>query len=213
MRNVVRLAQLALVGGVALISSGIAPPEAIAANLNAHLRGSYAFSTARTCTVTVSSVGFGGPTFAIPTTPPPTTATLFRQASSDVGIVTYNGDGTGTSSGRSRTMNIDSTTGSPLSVSEFSSTFNYTVNPDGTIDTETTSNPFTIVFGSSEGYTGTVTGQVGRGRLADGHTMIVPAPGAEPTVETLLFTRPDTSQFTQYRICVRSGTSVKLPSD
>jgi hypothetical protein len=44
--------------------------------------------------------------------------------------------------------------------------------------------------------------------------MLVSAPAGDPTVETLEFTPPSPGlPFTQYRICVRSRTATKLPSD
>jgi len=211
MRNFVRVAQLALVPGFALIAAGTAPVAEAAANLDARLRGTYAFTTARTCTV--SSAPFVGPTFAIPVSVPPAPpVSVFRQTASDSGILTFNGDGTGTSTGRSSTMNITSTGGSPLSISDFTRVIAYTVNPDGTVDTSGSAT-FETVFGSGTGTTGTTSGQVGRSQISHGNTMLVSAPQAQVAVETLVLTPPPPGvPFTQYRICVRSQTATMLPS-
>lgn len=216
MRNIVRFAQLALVPGFALMTGGIAP-AAMAKDgdhHNAHLRGAYAFTTARTCTV-IQAPGnpFGPPPFAIPSPLPPG-AGLFRQSTTDAGITTFNGDGTATSTGRSRTMNINAAGGAPVSVSEFTSAINYTVNPDGTVDTETSS-AFTIVFPSvPTPTTGTVTNQTGRLQITRRKNILVSAPSEDPTVETVVLTpAPPGIPFTQSRICVRSTILTKLPND
>ncbi len=216
MRNVVKLAQLALVPGFALMGTGIQSPPAAAANLEAHLRGSYAFTITRACTY--SPLPFVGPVFALPslTTPPPVPplppgSSIYRQSGADSGIVTFNGDGTGTSTGRSRSMNITSTTTTaPISVSEFTTTFEYTVNGDGIVDTKSLSN-FKIVFGSPSvlGNEGTVSEQRGRLQISHGNSMLVTAPSGDPIVEVQNL--PGAIPEDQYRICVRSGTFVKLP--
>lgn len=210
MRNFVRVAQLALVPGFALIATGMVSVAEARGNLNAHLRGAYAFTGARTCTVL--SAPFVGPTFAIPASiPPDPFVNVFRQSASDAGITTFNGDGTGTSSGTSSTMNVTSTGGSPLGLSETTSEFNYTVNPDGTVDTATTTF-FSTFFGSGAGNTGTVTGSVGRLQISHGNTMLVSAPQVQVSPETLVITLAVGGQITQYRICVNSRVYTKLPS-
>jgi len=207
MRNVVRLAQLALVSGFALVGTAIPSLAAAAGNLDAHLRGSYAFSTTRTCTI--SPLPYVGDTFALPILPPG--FSFSRQTNSDSGIITFNGDGTGTSTGRASGLNITSTGGPILFLSDFTTTFNYTANPDGTVDTTSTSGNFETVFGAGLGTTGTSSGQVGRLQISHGNTMLVSAPAERVAVETLVFTPPTGPQFTQYRLCVRSITATMLP--
>lgn len=203
MRNFVRVAQLALVPGFALIATGMVSVAEAAGNLNAHLRGAYASTTARTCTV--SPVPFGG-NFVVP----PGTF-VFRQTAADNGITTYNGDGTATFIGRTSSMNITNTGGSFNSISDVTADVNYAVNPDGTVDT-TVSSTFATVVGAGVGNTGTTTGQVGRLQISHGKTMLVSAPAEQITVETQDITPPGGSPFTQYRLCVRSTTQTRLPS-
>jgi hypothetical protein len=108
-------------------------------------------------------------------------------------------------------MNITSTTTTaPISVSEFTTTFEYTVNADGIVDTKSLSN-FKIVFGSPSvlGHEGTVSEQHGRLQISHGNSMLVTAPSGDPIVEVQNL--PGAIPEDQYRICVRSGTFVKLP--
>ena len=203
MRNIARLAKWALVSGFALIGTGIASLAATAGNLDAHLRGSYAFTTARTCTNSSSAIV--PPSYAVGP------AGVFRQASSDKGILTFNGDGTGSSVGTSSTMDISAPSGPLVTVSTFTSTFDYTVNPDGTVDLTTTSNPFESIFGRGAGDTGTVSGQTGRLQISHGNTMLVSAPSGTFSVETVTIFPASGGTVTRYRICVRSATASKLP--
>jgi hypothetical protein len=204
MRNFVRVRQLAVVSGFALITTGMASVAVAEAHLNAYLRGAYAFTTARTCTI--SPVPFLEPNFAVPTG-----TSLSRQSAVDNGIITYHGDGTATSIGRSSGMNITSTGGSFNSVSGFRADVNYAVHPGGTVET-TVSSTFEIVAGANVGLTGTTTGQVGWLQISHGNTMLVSAPAQGISVETQLITPLLGNQFTQYRLCVRSTTQTKLPS-
>jgi hypothetical protein len=205
MRNVAKLSKFVLVSGFALISTGIAPLAATAGNLDAHLRGSYAFTTARTCTNSSSPI--------LPSTYSVGPAGVFRQASSDKGIITFNGDGTGSSVGSSTTMDISAPSGPLVTVSTFTSTFDYTVNADGTVDTITTSNPFESIFGRGAGDTGTVSGQRGRLQISHGNTMLVSAPSGTFAVETVEIHPASGGTVTRYRICVRSITAAKLPGN
>lgn len=172
------------------------------ANSNAHLRGSYAFTTKRTCTV--ASLPFLGPSFDIPVG----TTFLVRQASVDSGITTYYDDGTATSSGRSSTMNLTASTGAIYSLTDFMSNHTYSVDRDGIVSTTTVLTTFHTILGSGAGNTGTVTGQIGRGQIV-GKT-IVSAPQEQIVNETLNFTPPVGAPFTQHRICNRSTISEKL---
>lgn len=207
MSRTARFTQLALVLGIVVGAGGAATLGEAQGNLNARLRGTYAFTQSRTCTV--AGLPFVGPTFAIPSF-----TFFFRQAASDSGVITFNGNGTGTTTGRSSTMNITAGPGPGiLSVSEFTRDFNYAVDPDGTVDTAGVT-VFQTVLGSGTGNTGTVTGGVGRLQIAHGNTMLVSAPQEQITDETVVinFPTPPGGSVTQHRLCVRSLTATKLPS-
>lgn len=205
MRNSVRVKQLALVTGVALFITGVAAVAGDEGNLNASLRGRYAFTTKRTCTS--SPVPFIPPFFNVS----PAGSTL--QTSSESGIITYHGNGKADQSGRGSQLSFSSpfTGAATASIVEFTSRVNYTVNPDGTVDTATESD-FTFVF-PAPGSTGTTTGMVGRLQIADGKSMLVSAPAEALTVETVNVNPPVGSPFTAYRICSRSSTQTKLPGN
>lgn len=193
MRNFVRVAQLALVPGFALITIGMASVAGADANLNAQLRGAYALTQTRICTV--SSQPFGE-NLEIPSN-----TFVFSQTATDNGIITYNGDGTATFVGRTST---NSTGGSAIFLSDVTTAVEYMVNPDGTVD-QRFSSSFAVVFPAT-GITGTVTGGVGRLQTSGGNTMLVSAPPAQVSVETVT-----TLTSTQYRVCARSTTQSKLP--
>jgi len=214
MRNSVRVKQLAVVTGVALFTTGVAAVANDEGNLNASLRGRYAFTTKRTCTS--SPVPFTPPFFNVS----PAGSTL--QTSSESGIITYHGNGKADQSGRGSQLSFSSpfipiagtnvlTGAATASIVEFTSRVNYTVNPDGTVETATESD-FTIVF-PAPGSTGTTTGTVGRLQIADGKSMLVSAPAEALTVETVNVIPPAGSPFTSYRICSRSTTQTKLPGN
>jgi hypothetical protein len=202
MRNFVRVAQLALVPGFALITTGVASVAEADANLNAQLRGAYAVTVARTCTV--SSLPFEGENLEIPFG-----AFVFSQTATDNGIATYNGDGTATFIGRTSAVNINSTGGSAIFFSNFTAAIEYRVNPDGTVDTRRNSSSFVVVLPAT-GITGTTTGEIDRLQISGGNTMLVSAPAAQVSVETQVSTTP-AGIFTRYRVCARSTTQTKLP--
>jgi hypothetical protein len=203
MRNFVRVRQLTLVSGFALITTGMASVAEAAGNLDARLRGAYATTTARTCTV--SSLPFGDNFVFQPG------AFVSRQSAVDNSITTYHGDGTATAIGRSSSMNISSTGGSFNSISDFTANINYAVNLDGTVDTMISST-FETVVGAGKGNTGTTIGQVGRLQISHGNTMLVSAPAEQLSPETQVISPLVGATFTQYRLCVRSTTQTMLPS-
>jgi len=125
-------------------------------------KGTFTSTQARSCTV--ASDAFVAPNFAIPAY-----TFLLRQEASDSETMIFNGDGTGTVTGRSKGMNVSATTpGSGIiNVSEFSATFDYAVNPDGTLDVTNLLVTFEVVLGSGIGNTGTTTGQVRHFRITD----------------------------------------------
>jgi hypothetical protein len=211
MKHIVRLAQLTLVSGFALIGAGMPSLASADGNHDAHLRGSYAFTTTRNCTI--ASAPFVGDNLANP----PSSA-FFRQSAVDSGIYTFNGDGTATATGRSSSLNMtNSNPGATiLAVSEFNANLNYAVNGDGTVDIAVTST-FDFVFGplASNNTTGTLTGQVARLQISDGNSMLVSAPAGQVTQEFVSYDPPLAPPFEngQWRICVRSTTATKLPGD
>jgi hypothetical protein len=203
-----RFARTVLASGLVLMglgtgTRGMAEPPTPLGKLDAQLRGTYVFSGIRVCTV--SSLDFVGPTLAIPAGPP---TTFFRASTADAGTITFNGDGTGSLLLRSRTMNMDSTVGSPLSLSDVSGTLVYTVTSDGYVDFEVPSASFEVVFGSTVGNTGTITGTVRRLQIMNGNVLVT-APSGTPQSERIDITTPQGASFTQYRICLTSGTAAK----
>lgn len=168
------------------------------------LAGSYAFTTARSCTVANQSFGVN---LEIP-------GGVFRQQSVDAGTFTFNPDGTGTSISSSKTMNVTNTTVGALilSISEVSVPFTYTVNADNEVALTFGVLTFQTTVGSGAGNTGTVTFSVpARLQLAGGRTTLLRAPATEMAQEVLNFTPPIGLPFTQYRICTRSTTATRLP--
>lgn len=205
MKNAATLAQFALVSGFALVGTAMPSPAPAAGNLDAHLRGSYAFTTARTCTN--SSTQIVPPFYAVGP------AGVFRQAITDSGVITFNGDGTGSAVGSSKSMDISALSGPLVTISTFASTFDYSVNPDGTVEVTNQTSTFESTFGRGVGDRGTVTGQQGRWQISQGNSMLVSAPPTDFSVETVAFTPLTNPPFTRYRICVRSTTAARLPGD
>jgi len=180
---------------------GIAPAVEARTNLN----GTYAFTQVRSCTVANSPFDddpSGAPTRI------PATGVVARQVAEDSGITTFNADGTGTTSGRSSSMNISNTTvgASILSITEFSVPFTYTVNADNTVDINNGVTTFATVLGGGAGNTGTVDPRSARLTIGNGANTLVRAPRTEIEQETLHFN----NQTTQYRLCTRSVTLVKM---
>jgi hypothetical protein len=202
MKDVSQHKRVALLAGLVIASSFVSSVAMAAGNLNARLHGPYAFTSTRTCTV--AREPFDGPYFLIPNV---ASNTIFRQTATESGIYTFNGDGTATIEGRSITLNTTNTSvgASILSVTEFTTNVNYSVNEDGTVDVATTG-AFRFVFGPQVGVTGTTTGQTGRLQIAHGNTMLVSAPKDVPTMETIT----QSNGFLGYRLCVRSTVLTKL---
>jgi len=123
---------IALLLLVALSLAGETIAEA-QVNLNARLQGEYAFTEARTCVQ--SSAGFGGSS-GLELLPIPSGGFLNRTAASSRGIARFNGDGTGTSTGRTTSINLNvGPPGIPVSESTFTSDFTYSVGADGSVST------------------------------------------------------------------------------
>ena len=177
-----------------------------------NLNGTYAFTTFRSCTVASSefTIDTSGARTVIPAIPP---GGVFRQNSVDSGTIRFNADGTGTSTGRSTTMNISNTSVgvSILSISEFSTPFTNSVNADNTVEISFGEVAFTILLGSGTGLTGTASPRSARVQIGNGANTLVSAPRTSIAQETLHFFNPDSRPaFTQYRLCVRSGPQVKM---
>jgi hypothetical protein len=190
---------VAALSGSTLIATAMPLLAAAAGNLDAHLRGSYAFTSTRTCAVSLSPMDENNNYAFAPD--------RFYQTSTDSGIYTFNGDGTGSSVGKSRNVNLSAGSGTLVNVSSFTSDFSYTVNDDRTVDVSNFLTTFNGTF-PNVNFHGTITGQAGRLQITDGETMLVTAPSEAYTVETLNYTAP---LITQYRICTRSTTATKLP--
>jgi hypothetical protein len=206
MKDILKFERLSLLAGFVLACSFVSSVATAAGNLDAQLRGSYAFTSARTCTF--AREPFDGPNLLIPNVDP---ATIFRQTATDSGIYTFNGDGTGTIVGRSTNLNTTATTPgtSIISVVEFTTNVKYSVNEDRTVDVATAA-AFTFVFPQvTPPVTGTTEGQTGRLQIAHGNTMLVTAPGATPTMEII----KQSNGFIGYRLCVRDTVLTKLTGD
>lgn len=189
----------------ALTVAGAAPTVEARMTLN----GEYAFTTARSCTVAISPFDIdasGNPTRI------PETGVAFRQDAVDSGIITFNVDGTGTSVGRSKTMNISNTTvgASIVGISEFSGPITYTVNADNTVDVSFGVVTFTTILGGGIRNTGTVSPRTARLQIGNGGNAIVSAPATTIEQETLVITPPFGPTFMQYRLCTRSGLEVRM---
>jgi len=177
------------------------------------LHGAYAVTSARTCTVTNNSptpTSFGIDPSGAPTLIP--AGGVFRQESSDNSIETFNGDGTGTTVGRSKTMNISNfNVGfSTISRTEFTIPFTYVVNDDDTVDIRFGVGTATTILGAGAGNIITVGPRSARAQIAAGGKIIVSAPATTIEQETLFFQVPNDGSSNRTRLCTRSSTAAKL---
>ena len=162
--------------------------------LNKRLKGDYAFTMARDCIQT--EFGFGSPpTFNLLS--PGTT----REASL-AGMITYNGDGTGTL--MYTILQINNTFPSVIQSQTTCNITSYTVNPDNSYTEDLTCSG-TIDAGPSASQTFTITGlgnqgQIGRG----GQTLLIM--DIETNVETITLS----ASGTRMRICGRSGHAIRV---
>lgn len=173
--------------------------------LNAKLKGSYAFTQTLDCVEVGGSLSFDPVTFQIvPLAPPPGTFTLRRVNGIASGVNTYNGDGTGTASLVTTTIDPASGIGSfPVAQSQATCKIAYTVNDDDSVDfttrCESTVNGV-VVATSGDAKT---TGRIGQGRRT-----IVVGPTEPPLVETITFSPPNAFPDRQ-RVCMRSFVNVR----
>jgi hypothetical protein len=172
------------------------------------LRGTYAVTSVRTCTVS-SGFPFGIDATGLPTLIPPG---AFRQESVDAGVLIFRADGTGASIGRSKTMNLTVTTPntSILSISEYNVPFTFVVNHDDTVDLSFSLGTAGILLGSGAGDTVTISPRSGHLQIADQGRVLVDAPATTVEQETLNFQVANGTPFTQNRICSRSSTAARL---
>src|SRR5262249_2405844 len=185
------------------------------------LEGSFAFTSARTCTVAskpFTNDASGVPTI-IPNVSPAPPGFFFRQEATDTGITTFNENGHGKNTVRSRTMNITNTTpgdgNSILSITDSSDTFTFTVNEDNTVDLNIGQVTFSTVLGGGTGNTGTVTPRLSRIQLSkDGNTFVTVNRRAIEQ-ETVIINVPGTppTTITQFRLCNRSTTGERIRND
>jgi hypothetical protein len=198
-----RLIFLAL--GIVLLLIG---REAIAQNepnLNRLLRGKYAFTQIASCVQNIN--GFdeidnfrllsGAATFT------------FAQRQ----ILNYNGDGTGSlTDGESLSITHDAVASGafPVSHSDVTCDLSYVVNPDRSF-TQTLSNcTSTFLPGNLAGTTQTVSPFQMQGHIGPGRRTLVIS-DTSPNVETVFRTPPSPGlPFTRERICLRSGTAIKI---
>jgi len=172
------------------------------------LRGTYAVTSIRTCTVS-TGFPFGIDATGLPTLIPPG---VVRQESVDAGVLIFRQDGTGASIGRSKTMNLTTTApnASILSISEYNNPFTFVVNDDDTVDLSFGLGTAGVLLGSGAGNTVTISPRSGHLQIADQGRVILDAPATTVEQETLSFQVPNGSPFTQYRICSRSSTAAPL---
>lgn len=185
-----------------VVSAVIVPTVEARMNLN----GSYASTTARSCTV--SNIPFANDASGAPTV---IAGGVFRQDAVDTAIVTFNADGTGMSIGLSRTMNTTTTFvgASIVTISEFSAPFTYVVNADDTVDVSFGVVTFTTVLGGGTGNTGTVSPAVRRLQMGHGAQALVSGPPLGVAQETLQIDLVGGGSVTQHRLCSRSATLVR----
>jgi hypothetical protein len=172
------------------------------------LRGTYASTSVRTCTVS-TGFPFGIDATGMPTLIPPG---VFRQESVDAGVLIFRDDGTGASIGRSNTMNLTATAPntSIQSISEYNVPFTFVVNDDDTVDLSFGLGTSGILLGSGAGDTVTISPRSSHLQIADQARVLVSAQATTIEQETLAFQVPNGSPFTQFRLCSRSTTAAPL---
>jgi hypothetical protein len=129
----------------------------------------------------------------------------------------YNGDGTGSlTEGEALSVNHDAAgmgvlaTGAfPVSHSHVTCDLSYVVNPDRSFTQTLTNCTSTFLAGGLTGTTQTVSPFQMQGHIGPGRRTLVIS-DTTPNVETVVRTPPSGPQFTRERICLRSGTAIKL---
>lgn len=171
-------------------------------NLNSLLRGQYALSNHFACVG--SSQGFAENSSRLGDGSSSTAATR--------GIVTYNGDGTGSvTEGHMLGVIHDATSAGKIPVfqTDYTCNLTYTVNPGLWVTFNRTCNG-KVVTGPLAGATYTSSGTQNTGQMSSDGTMILLS-DTERNVETAAISFQG-KDFTNYSICNRSGMEVKLPA-
>lgn len=171
-------------------------------HLNAQLHGEYAFTQIHFCVQTNVPGEVFGPSFAVPSHGA-TTRTL-----SNEGVLTFNGDGTGTFAGKTLSINQTGPGAIPVSEADFICPLTYTVNPDGSFTTQLGCSG-TILSGAGAGSTYTISGMGLTGQLGRGGQIFI-ANDTNPNVETFTFTPPGGTTLFFERICGRSQTAIRM---
>lgn len=174
-------------------------------DLNPHLlKGDYHFSRTRTCIRAADGFDTGNQLALIG---PGTTATDAAQGTSH-----YNGDGTGTVTGRLLTINHNATASGnkPVTQVDFTCTLTYAVHTDDTF-TEMLTCTGSFIAGSGTGSTFTATVIEQKGLFAKGRKSFVFG-SVNPDIETITVTPPVGPDITFEAICNRSGTAFKFGS-
>lgn len=181
------------------------------------LKGDYAFTGAAHCIN--STTGFTANFQALcadthqpignqpnPANPRSSCPGVFAHTFSVEGVRTFNGDGTGTLTGRSLAIDVPPNTGSlGASSQSFTSSFSYTVLNDGTVETQLVPGSFqgTILTGPRAGQTFTID-QFELDGLVSNNRQAVTIATLDPQVETEHFSNGDT----RFRICHRSRSLI-----
>lgn len=187
----------------ALVAMVLSTPGSVATaaqGKEARLHGQYAFSTTRICV--------NNP----PNDPLPNINANFafsnRSVAKLTGVNSYDGAGNGSITGTTTSYNFSTTSpGQPVSVTEFTGTFNYEVSADGIVREFNYYVTFTITAGAASGNTGTVTGVENSRRIVQGNTALISLSDDPSTVETVTQTNL-AGPF--YRICKRNTTLFKM---
>ena len=177
------------------------------------LKGDYGFAGASHCIT--SSVGFNASHEALcgdthqpisfqpnPSNPRNTCPGVFALTSSVEGIRTFNGNGTGTVHGRNVSLTVPPNTASlGASSDDFSFSFTYSVDDDGSFTSEVVPGSYQgqILSGGRAGQTYTIDKLNVEGLISNDKKSLVIAT-VEPTVEKQQFSNGDV----RYRICHRS---------
>ena len=90
---------------------------------------------------------------------------------------------------------------------EFSAPFTYVINPDNSLVVNFAQETFRILLGVDVKDTGTVSPRTDVFQLAEGDGSFVSASKAGLAQETVHF---NATNFTEYRLCTRSGVRVRL---
>jgi hypothetical protein len=205
MKRFVTFVALSLLGGSAALA---ASPQ---------LKGDYAFTGAAQCIN--STTGFTANFQALcadthqpigaqpnPANPRNSCPGVFAHGFSVEGVRTFNGDGTGTLSGQSVSIDPPPNTGSLGAASEsFTASFTYSVLNDGMVQTQIVPGSFqgTVLTGPRAGQTFTID-QIELDGLVSNNRQALTIASIDPQVETQHFSNGDS----RFRICHRSRSLI-----